>query len=81
MEVRRLLSVMEIHLKDKIWFINDEYTIVDMAMYPWVAALDDFFSAGEFLKVHERYPNVIQWCQRIKSRPAIEKGMRVCRAP
>ena len=82
MEVRRLLSVMDIHLKGKKWFLGDEYSIVDMAMYPWVITLGKKgYDAEKFLDRDARYPNVMSWCDRMIARPAVERGMLVCGGP
>jgi GST-like protein len=81
MEVRRLLSVMETHLKNKTWFLGDEYSIVDMAMYPWVICLDKGYEAEKFLGRNARYPNVMKWCDRMAARPAVQRGMLVCGGP
>jgi GST-like protein len=82
MEVRRLLSVMENHIKDKIWFLGDEYSIADMALYPWVVTLGEKgYNAAKFLQRDERYPNVMAWCKRMEARPAVQRGMLVCGGP
>ena len=81
MEVRRLLSVMENHLQGKTWFLGDEYSIVDMALYPWVIALDKGYDAEKFLGRNERYPAVMAWCERMNQRPAVQRGMLVCGGP
>jgi len=82
MEVRRLLSVMENHLKDgRTWFLGDEYSIIDMAMYPWVITLDKGYEAQKFIGRNERYPNVMKWCARMAERPAVQRGMLVCGGP
>lgn len=81
-EVRRLLSVMEQHLKQnggRTWWLGDEYTIVDMAIHPWVTALGEKgYDALEFLEVEERYPNVVAWSKRVGERPAVQRGIKVC---
>jgi len=81
MEVRRLLSVMESHLEDKTWFLGDEYSIVDMATYPWVICLEKGYNGEKFIGRNERYPNVMKWCARMQARPAVERGMLVCGGP
>ncbi|KAH9260040.1 hypothetical protein BASA81_001812 [Batrachochytrium salamandrivorans] len=84
MEVKRLLSVMENHLAqpNKAWFIGSEYTIADMALYPWVRALGKAgYGAWEFLQVDETYPKVVQWCGRMEQRSAVQFGMLVCGPP
>jgi GST-like protein len=72
---------MDIHLKDKTWFLEDEYSIVDMALYPWVVTLDKGYLAEKFIKRNERYPNVMKWCARMAERPAVQRGMLVCGGP
>jgi GST-like protein len=82
MEVRRLLSVMDLHLNNKTWFLGDEYSIADMALYPWVTTLGEKgYNAAEFLDRDNRYPNVMAWCKRMEARPAVQRGMLVCGGP
>jgi len=82
MEVRRLLSVMDNHLQDKTWFLGDEYSIADMALYPWVVTLGEKgYDAAKFLDRDNRYPNVMRWCARMAARPAVQRGMLVCGGP
>jgi len=79
METRRLLSVADTHLKDKTWFLGDEYTIADMAIYPWAKGVQSGYGAENFLGVNEkRYPNLVKWFARMEERPAVQKGMLVC---
>lgn len=79
METRRLLSVMENHLKEyggRTWWVGEQYTIVDMALFPWTEGLIQR-DAGPFLGIDD-YPNVLAWCDRVRERPAVQKGMKVC---
>lgn len=79
MEVRRLLSVMDNHLQGKTWFVGEEYTIADMACFPWVENIARGYKADKFLGYsRERYPHVFAWTDRMKSRNAVLRGMCVC---
>lgn len=81
MEVRRLLSVLENHMVGKTWILGDEYSICDMAIYPWVVCLDKGYFAEKFIGRNQRYPNVMKWCSRMEARPAVQRGMLVCGGP
>ena len=85
MEVKRLMSVLELHLTGKTFMVGEEYTIADMAIFPWVNQLrigyknpGSQMKAAEFLSVEETYPNVMLWCDRIAARPAVQRGLTVC---
>ena len=81
MEVKRELDVLDQHLAKNKYFAGDEYTIADMAIWPWYGALVKglVYEAGEFLSVHE-YKNVIRWTDMIGERPAVQRGRMVNRA-
>ncbi len=78
MEVKRLLDVLDRNLADRTYLIGDEYTIADMATWPWFGGLVQgrLYEAGEFLDV-QSYENVIRWTERIAERPAVQRGRRV----
>ncbi|MGX6647166.1 glutathione-dependent disulfide-bond oxidoreductase [Maricaulaceae bacterium MS644] len=78
MEVKRQLHVLETALTDRPYIAGDEYTIADMAIWPWYGglALGKLYEAGEFLSVHE-YKNVRAWAEKIGERPAAKRGRRV----
>jgi GST-like protein len=80
METKRQLDVLEKHLADNEWMAGGEYTIADMAIWPWYGrtVLGESYNAGEFLSVHE-YPNVIEWAKRIEARPGAARGKMVNR--
>lgn len=81
MEVKRQLDVLNRHLSKRHYLCGDEYTIADMATYPWYGALvlGRLYEAGEFLDV-TTYKHVIRWAKRIEKRPAVQRGRRVNRA-
>ncbi len=80
MEVKRQLDVLDRHLADHEYFAGSEYSIADMAIWPWYGALVKGFvyEAAEFLQVHE-YTNVIRWTDQIAERPAVKRGRMVNR--
>jgi GSH-dependent disulfide-bond oxidoreductase len=80
MEVKRQLDVLNQRLADNEYMAGDEYSIADMAIWPWYGALVKglVYEAGEFLSVHE-YTNVIRWTDQIGARPAVKRGRMVNR--
>jgi GST-like protein len=81
MEVKRELDVLDQRLADHAYLAGDEYTIADIAVWPWYGALalGHLYSAGEFLQV-QSYANVQRWAQQIAQRPAAKRGRMVNRA-
>jgi len=78
MEVKRQLDVLNRHLADKRFMIGDEYTIADMAIYPWygILVIGELYSAQEFLDVNH-YEHVVRWAKEVQARPAVQRGTRV----
>ena len=81
MEVKRQLSVLDLQLAEHRFLAGSDYTIADMAVWPWYGALVKglIYGAGEFLSVHE-YKHVQRWTDEIASRPAVQRGRKVNRA-
>ena len=80
MEVKRQLDVLDRRLAESAYLAGDEYTIADMAAWPWYGALvkGQLYDAGEFLQVHE-YTHVLRWANEIAQRPAAQRGRMVNR--
>jgi len=80
MEVKRQLDVLNQQLADKPYVSGDDYSIADIAIWPWYGALVKglVYDAGEFLQVHE-YRHVIRWADEIAKRPAVQRGRMVNR--
>ena len=80
MEVKRQLDVLDRRLAESEYLAGTEYTIADMAVWPWYGALVKglVYGAGEFLAVQE-YKNVQRWTDRIALRPAVKRGRMVNR--
>jgi len=81
METKRQLDVLDQHLAKNEYVAGKEYSIADMAIWPWYGAMVKgvLYEAGEFLSVHE-YRNVIRWADQLAARPAIQRGRMVNRA-
>ncbi|UYG00895.1 MULTISPECIES: glutathione-dependent disulfide-bond oxidoreductase [unclassified Halomonas] len=78
MEVKRQLDVLDKHLAENRYMAGDEYTIADMAIFPWYGALvkNRVYEAAEFLQAHT-YENVMRWADEIDARPAVKRGRMV----
>ncbi|MBO6634605.1 MAG: glutathione-dependent disulfide-bond oxidoreductase [Parvibaculum sp.] len=80
MEVKRQLDVLDRQLAENEYIAGDEYTVADMAIWPWYGALAKgvLYEAAEFLSVHE-YKNVNRWADQLSERPAVKRGRMVNR--
>ncbi len=80
MEAKRQLDVLDRRLAEAEYLAGSEYTIADMAVWPWYGALAKglLYDAGEFLQVAE-YRNVQRWTDAIAARPAVKRGRMVNR--
>jgi GST-like protein len=81
MEVKRQLDVLDRRLGEAEYLAGDDYTIADIATWPWYGALVKgvLYESGEFLSVAD-YKNVIRWADQIAQRPAVKRGRMVNRA-
>jgi GSH-dependent disulfide-bond oxidoreductase len=80
MEAKRQLDVLDRRLAETRWIAGDDYSIADMAIWPWygVLALGELYNAAEFLQV-QGYTHVQRWAREIADRPAVQRGRRVNR--
>jgi GST-like protein len=80
MEVKRQLDVLDRQLAEHRFLAGDDYSIADMAVWPWYGTLvkGQLYEAGEFLSVHE-YKHVLRWTDEIALRPAVQRGRKVNR--
>jgi GST-like protein len=80
MEVKRQLDVLDQRLADSRYVAGDDYTIADMAIWPWYGALTKglLYEAGEFLQV-QTYTHVLRWTNEVAERPAVQRGLMVNR--
>ncbi len=81
MEVKRQLDVLDRELAGRRFIAGDDYTIADMAIWPWYGGMvrGELYEAGEFLSVHE-YTHLKRWADEIALRPAVVRGRKVNRA-
>jgi len=80
MEVKRQLDVLDRHLAGRPYLAGDDYTIADIAVWPWYGALvkGQLYEAGEFLQV-QAYTHLQEWADRIAKRAAVQRGRIVNR--
>ncbi len=80
MEVKRQLDVLDRQLANNQYIAGDEYSIADMAIWPWYGALvtNQVYQAAEFLEAHT-YRNVLRWTEEIGERQAVKRGRIVNR--
>ena len=80
MEAKRQLDVLDKQLAQNPFVAGDDYTIADMAIFPWYGnlALGRQYNAGEFLDVAS-YQNVVAWAEKLDARPAVKRGRMVNR--
>ncbi|OYD53332.1 glutathione-dependent disulfide-bond oxidoreductase [Thauera propionica] len=80
METKRQMDVLDRRLAEHRYVAGDEYTIADMAIWPWYGGMAKglLYDAGEFLQVQD-YRNVVRWADEIAARPAVQRGRMVNR--
>lgn len=80
MEVKRQLDVLDRRLADHEYIAGADYTIADIAIWPWYGGLVKgwLYDAAEFLSVHD-YKNVVRWADQLLARPAVFRGRKVNR--
>ncbi len=81
MEVKRQLDVLDRHLAENQYMVGDEYTIADMAIWPWYGAVVSgriYDDSATFLEAH-KYTNVVRWTEKIGERKAVQRGRMVNR--
>ena len=79
-EAKRLLAVLNARLADRNWMMGAEYTIADMAIFPWVRNLIGFYGAGDLVGIGA-YPNVTRALEEFVSRPAFVRGLGIPARP
>jgi len=78
MEIKRQLDVLDKQLANHEFVAGDEYSIADMAIFPWYGALvrNEVYEAAEFIQAHT-YKNVQRWAEQLSQRPAVKRGRMV----
>ena len=77
-EARRLLGVLDAHLSERAWMLGERYSIADIAIFPWVRNLIDFYGAGELVGF-AHYPQVQRALAAFVARPAVTRGLSIPR--
>ncbi len=75
-ESARLLGVLDQHLQDRDWMMGHDYSIADIALFPWVRNLVGFYEAGELVQF-ERFANVRRVLDAFLARPAVQRGLSI----
>ena len=75
-ESRRLLGVLNQHLTTRAWMMGDDYTIADIAIFPWVRNLIERYQAGELVGMQD-FPHVTRALAAFVARPAVASGLVV----
>ena len=75
-ESRRLLGVLDRQLADRLWIMGDEFSIADVATFPWVRNLIGFYGAGDLVGISD-FPQVTRALQTFLTRPAVARGLDI----
>jgi GSH-dependent disulfide-bond oxidoreductase len=75
-ETRRLLGVLNERLKGRPWVMGKDYTIADIAIFPWVRNLVGFYGAGELVGFTD-FPEVQRALDQFVARPAVQRGLTI----
>jgi GST-like protein len=79
-ETKRLLGVLDQRLKGRDWLMGDDYTIADIATFPWVRNLVGFYGAGDLVGFND-FPEVERALKTFLDRPAVQRGLAIPAAP
>jgi len=79
-ESKRLLNVLNQRLTDRDWLMGSEYTIADIATFPWVGNLVGFYGAGELVGIND-FPEVTRVLAAFQARPAVVRGLNIPARP
>jgi GST-like protein len=79
-ESRRLLGVLDKHLAGRSWIVGGEYTIADIAIFPWVRNLVGFYGAGDLVGFQD-FPEVARVLAAFVTRPAVVRGLQIPSKP
>jgi len=79
-ESKRLLGVLDQRLAGRAWLMGDEYTIADIATFPWVRNLIGFYGAGDLVGIDD-FRNVTRSLEAFVARPAVGRGLEIPKRP
>jgi len=75
-EAKRLLAVLDARLQGRAWIMGENYTIADIATFPWVRNLVGFYGAGDLVEF-DKYANVKRALEAFLQRPAVQAGLNI----
>lgn len=75
-EAQRLLRVLNQHLENREWMVGNDYSIADIAIFPWVRNLIGFYAAADLVEF-KNYPHIARVLDNFLARPAVQKGLLV----
>ncbi|WP_010484942.1 glutathione binding-like protein [Pseudomonas sp. S9] len=75
-EVKRLLNVLEQRLQGRQWIMGDDYSIADIAIFPWMRNLVGFYEAGDLVEFN-KCPNIKRVLDKFLARPAVQRGLNI----
>lgn len=79
-EAKRILGVLDRHLAGRSWMLGDDYTIADIAIFPWVNVLNTFYGAGELVGMQD-FAQVNRVLEVFLARPAVTRGLNIPKRP
>lgn len=79
-EAKRLLNVLNERLKGRQWIMGDDYTIADIATFPWVRNLLGFYEAGDLVGI-DNFPEVQRVLAAFVARPAVQRAVDIPKRP
>lgn len=79
-EARRLLAVLNQRLEGRTWIMGDDYTIADIAIFPWVRNLIGYYEAGDLVGI-ANFPHVTRALATFVERPAVVRGLEIPSQP
>ena len=75
-EAKRLLGVLDRRLEGRAWMMGDDYTIVDISIFPLVRNLIEYYGAGDLVGINN-FPNVTRTLSAFLARPAVVRGLKI----
>ena len=75
-ESKRLLGVIDRRLAGRAWMMGDEYTLVDISIFPWVRNLIGYYGAADMVGIND-FTNVTRVLDKFRARPAVARGLRI----
>jgi GST-like protein len=79
-EAKRILGVLDRHLAGRSWMLGDDYTIADIAIFPWMNVLNTFYGAGELVGIKD-FVEVSRVLEVFLARPAVTRGLNIPKRP